>query len=215
VDIWTVLRVIISLAAVLGLIWFVQKRAGRGSMLRSKAKPLNVVGRQNIGTKASVAVVEFGGKRFLLGVTEHAINVLDSTEIPAEELVTETVEAAAAPVAALEASTPAAAPKRQPAKRPAAAKVAPAASTAKAASTASTADDFATALTEAEATRPAEVAAQQVAQPVTTPVAQRSPQLAAQNLASGLAAPQLSPVAGSILSAATWKQAFAALRTGR
>ena len=85
-TVFLALRVVVSLAVVLGAIWFVQKRVGRGSRGKSKSKPISVVARQNVGAKASVAIVEFGGKRFLLGVTEHAVSVLDAAKIPAAEV---------------------------------------------------------------------------------------------------------------------------------
>ena len=44
---------------------------------------MTVVGRQGIGMKASVVVVDVDGTRFLLGVTEHAVNVLHSSGAPA------------------------------------------------------------------------------------------------------------------------------------
>jgi flagellar protein FliO/FliZ len=72
------LRVVVSLAVVIGAIWFVQRRSTKSSGARSKStkKPISVVARQSVGQKASIAVVDFGGKRFLLGVTEHGISVL-------------------------------------------------------------------------------------------------------------------------------------------
>ena len=80
------LRVLLSLAAVLGVIWYAQRRISKGT--RSKAgKTISVVGRQGIGAKASVAVIDVDGKRFLLGVTEHSVNILhtsDAPEAPAE-----------------------------------------------------------------------------------------------------------------------------------
>nr|WP_277814858.1 flagellar biosynthetic protein FliO [Galbitalea soli] len=53
--------------------------------MRPRAKPLSIVGRQSIGAKAAVAVVEFEGRRFLLGVTEHGISVLDSSAPAVED----------------------------------------------------------------------------------------------------------------------------------
>jgi flagellar protein FliO/FliZ len=151
-TVFLALRVVVSLAVVLGAIWFVQKRMGRGSRGKSKSKPISVVSRQSVGAKASVAVVEFGGKRFLLGVTEHAVSVLDAAKIPAAEVA-----------AALEVTVE---------KKPTQKKVAPA-------------QDFADALSDAQGDSPVAV----------TPASSR--------------------LAGSVLSASTWKQAFTALRGDR
>lgn len=78
------LRVLVALGAVLGLMWFIQRRLGKGPGRRRASRTLTVVSRQGIGQKASVVVVDALGQRFLLGVTEHAVNVLHSGEIPLE-----------------------------------------------------------------------------------------------------------------------------------
>ncbi|WP_159708778.1 flagellar biosynthetic protein FliO [Arthrobacter sp. 18067] len=85
------LRVLVALGAVLGLIWFVQKRLGKGKGRRRADAALTVVSRQVVGQKASVVVVDAGDKRFLLGVTEHAVTVLHSSDAPV--VASETVEA--------------------------------------------------------------------------------------------------------------------------
>lgn len=80
------LRVALSLAAVLGVIWYVQRRVSKGNRAK-QGRTITVVGRQGVGAKASVAVIDVDGKRFLLGVTEHSVNILhtsDTPEAPAE-----------------------------------------------------------------------------------------------------------------------------------
>jgi flagellar protein FliO/FliZ len=77
-EVFTVLRVVVSLAVVVGVIWFVQRRFVRTSRTRSRKRPISIVARQSVGRNSSVAVIEFRGKEFLLGVTEHGISVLDS-----------------------------------------------------------------------------------------------------------------------------------------
>ena len=85
-TVFLALRVILSLAAVFGIIWYAQRKIGKG--LRAKqGNTITVVGRQGVGAKASVAVIDVDGKRFLLGVTEHSVNILhtsDTPEAPAE-----------------------------------------------------------------------------------------------------------------------------------
>jgi flagellar protein FliO/FliZ len=73
------LRVILSLAVVLGLLWVLQRRLSRGSGSRA-ANVVTVVGRQGLGQKASVVVVDVDGRRFVLGVTEQSISVLHDGE---------------------------------------------------------------------------------------------------------------------------------------
>lgn len=79
------LRVFVALGAVLGLMWLLQRRLGKGTGRRRADRALTIVSRQSVGQKASVVVVDAAGQRFLLGVTEHAVNVLHTGDIPAEE----------------------------------------------------------------------------------------------------------------------------------
>ncbi|WP_166878270.1 flagellar biosynthetic protein FliO [Salinibacterium sp. ZJ450] len=70
------LRVLLSLGVVFGLLWVMQRRMTRGSRGKDVATPIRVIGRQRLGAKASVVVVELQGKKFMLGVTEQSVNVL-------------------------------------------------------------------------------------------------------------------------------------------
>jgi flagellar protein FliO/FliZ len=76
------LRVALSLAAVLGLLWVLQRRLAKGSRA-ARADLVRVVGRQGLGQKASVVVVDVDGRRFVLGVTEQSVTVLRDAEAPA------------------------------------------------------------------------------------------------------------------------------------
>ncbi len=77
----TMLRVVVSLAAVLGVIWYLHRRVTRRqSGVKKKSNPVTVVGKQGIAAKASVVVVDVDGRRLVLGVTEHSVNVLHSAE---------------------------------------------------------------------------------------------------------------------------------------
>ncbi len=77
----TMLRVVVSLAAVLGVIWYLHRRVTRRqSRTKKKVNPVTVVGKQGIAAKASVVVVDVDGRRLVLGVTEHSVNVLHSGE---------------------------------------------------------------------------------------------------------------------------------------
>jgi len=76
------LRVVLSLGAVVAVLWLVQRRVTRNTRGRGTADPVKVVARRGLGQKASVVVVDTGGQRFVLGVTEHSVNVLHSAEAP-------------------------------------------------------------------------------------------------------------------------------------
>jgi flagellar protein FliO/FliZ len=112
-DLLVALRAVVALAAVLGLLLFhsrrlqksqnaggsplaglMPKKLARLTELRppktaSGAKPraekITVVARSGIGGKAQLVVAEFGGIRYVLGVTEHGINVVDTQEAPLVE----------------------------------------------------------------------------------------------------------------------------------
>lgn len=77
------LRVLLSLAVVLGLLWYMHRRISRASSRGGKVSLVNVVARHGISPKASVVIVEAEGQRFLLGVTEQSVNVLHASEAPA------------------------------------------------------------------------------------------------------------------------------------
>jgi flagellar protein FliO/FliZ len=78
-TVWLALRVIVSLGAVLGALWFGHRwfTKGRFGSLRIPVKAITVAARHGLGAKAGVAIVEADGRRYLLGVTEHAVTVLD------------------------------------------------------------------------------------------------------------------------------------------
>lgn len=77
-------RVVLSLGVVLALLWYLQRRLSRGALAKGAANPVTVVGRQAIGQKASVVVVEIEGTRLVLGVTEQAVTVLHEKSLAPE-----------------------------------------------------------------------------------------------------------------------------------
>lgn len=87
------LRVLLSLACVLGLMMLVHRRVSRAGGKRRSAD-LAVLARQGVGGKAQIVLLEAAGQRFLLGVTEHQVNVLHTSEAPAVEFETALAEAA-------------------------------------------------------------------------------------------------------------------------
>jgi flagellar protein FliO/FliZ len=107
------LRAVVALGAVLGLLMWISRRVQKGadkgtdplkSLLpkklakvtrllpvrsaerKSPPKPekITVVARSGLGGKAQLVVAEFGGIRYVLGVTEHGVNVVDTQEAVAE-----------------------------------------------------------------------------------------------------------------------------------
>lgn len=82
-----VARVGLSLAAVLGLLWWLGRRMQVTTTLRRRRREaLVIVGRQQLGGKAGVAVIEASGRRLVIGYGEQGVNLLhDGGDIPLEE----------------------------------------------------------------------------------------------------------------------------------
>lgn len=83
------LRVALSLGVVLALMWVLHRASRKrfsGKPSGRRAATVEVVGRQGIGGKASVVVVDVEGERLVLGVSEHGVNLLTSGQAPAPEL---------------------------------------------------------------------------------------------------------------------------------
>ncbi|MCU1546786.1 MAG: fliO [Homoserinimonas sp.] len=81
-SLFLALRVILSLAVVLGLLWMLQRKLGRGAGVAGSAKLMTVVTRQVISPKASVVMLDVEGTRFLLGVTEQSVTVINTALAP-------------------------------------------------------------------------------------------------------------------------------------
>ncbi|KQZ25041.1 MULTISPECIES: flagellar biosynthetic protein FliO [Microbacterium] len=109
-DILIALRAIVALGAVLGLLLFLSRRLQKSQAKgvsplsgllpkrlsrlaelrptrttappRARQEKITVVARSGIGARAQLVVAEFGGIRYVLGVTEHGINVVDTQEAP-------------------------------------------------------------------------------------------------------------------------------------
>ncbi|MBF4615006.1 FliO/MopB family protein [Curtobacterium sp. VKM Ac-1376] len=83
------LRVALSLGVVLALMWVLHRASRKrfsGKPSGRRAATVEVVGRQGIGGKASVIVVDVEGERLVLGVSEHGVNLLTSGPAPAPDL---------------------------------------------------------------------------------------------------------------------------------
>lgn len=78
-----VLRVVFSLAAVLGLMWFLA-RVASWRMGGGHASVVRLIGRQSLGRTSSVAVVAVGERMLVLGVTEAGVRLL--AELDADEI---------------------------------------------------------------------------------------------------------------------------------
>jgi flagellar protein FliO/FliZ len=86
-----VLRVVVSLAVVIGLMWLAAatlRRTGRGGNLgigfgapgRHRSMPIEVVARHGLGRRSSVALVRAAGRGLVLGVTDTQVTLLAETD---------------------------------------------------------------------------------------------------------------------------------------
>jgi flagellar protein FliO/FliZ len=185
-------RVVVSLAVVLGLLWMLQRRLTRGSRKSAAGRPVTIVTKQAISPKASVVIIDVEGTRLLLGVTEHAVSVLQTSDAP--EPVIEVAPAIAAPSGAKAFAE-------------SLSKVTAARFTSqKAVAAKETAKDAATTkpTTKPAAAKPA------ARKPAATKPAPKNPEFAPVAAFTGQG-----PLAGSILSPATWKQLATTIRRGR
>jgi len=87
-TVFLALRVVVSLGAVLAVIWFARRWLTGGAKARARTPHVTVLAKQAVGTKASIAVVEADGRRYLLGITEHAVSVLDQLDPAPAEVAT-------------------------------------------------------------------------------------------------------------------------------
>jgi flagellar protein FliO/FliZ len=188
------LKVAVSLGVVLAFIWVVQRRLTKiGALKKSghgrRAADLTVVARKGLGGKASVVIVDVEGERLVLGVTEQNVSVLTSGAIPVEEPVLELVAPVSIESAAIAPAT-----------------VAPAA--------------FAAELAKQEQDVPAQAEPSlQTAVPTTAaPTADGAeplPMRPRDRARRTPVVPTQQQLQGSILSAETWRQAAAAMRSKR
>jgi flagellar protein FliO/FliZ len=103
-------RLLISLAAVLGLMWVIARRVKRPLRGRS-AGLLDVLGRKQLSRTASVAVVRVLDQALIIGITDGQVSLIGETDLAAAE-------------AAIEAPAPAR-PRPTPAKVDLATKIGP------------------------------------------------------------------------------------------
>jgi flagellar protein FliO/FliZ len=75
-------RLLLSLAAVLLLMWFVARRL-RGSTRRGNAEVLDVLGRRQLSRTSSVAVVRVLDQALIIGITDTHVSLLGETDLDA------------------------------------------------------------------------------------------------------------------------------------
>lgn len=61
-------------------------RTGAATPSRARSEKITVVARTGLGGRAQLVVAEFGGIRYVLGVSEKGIDVVDTQEAPTAEV---------------------------------------------------------------------------------------------------------------------------------
>ncbi|MEV7618593.1 flagellar biosynthetic protein FliO [Microbacterium sp. NPDC089321] len=61
----------------LGLLWYLQRRVGKKMQQRREGVEITVVARRALGGKAQLVIVETDDARYVLGVTEHGVNLIE------------------------------------------------------------------------------------------------------------------------------------------
>lgn len=77
-------RLLVSLAAVLGVMWVIGRRMKKGRGPKS-SQLIDVLGRQQLSRNASVAVVRVGEQALVIGVTDAQVSVLGETDLGAAQ----------------------------------------------------------------------------------------------------------------------------------
>lgn len=80
---WLVLRVVVSLAIVMGLIWALARVKKRVSPKGASA--LQILSKVPVSKRGSLLLVEIGGKTLLIGSTDSAISLLSEVDLSDDE----------------------------------------------------------------------------------------------------------------------------------
>ncbi len=109
-------RLLISLSAVLGLMWLIARRMKRSGARGKNGKLIELLSRQQLSRSTSIAVVRVLDQALIVGITDGQVSVLGDADLDAVE---DALQA--------EAAKPARAPRLPPAPRPTARRPHPAA----------------------------------------------------------------------------------------
>jgi len=199
-------RLIGSLAIVVGLLLVTVRIGGRRFKSRTDA-PVRVVHRQALSRTSTVTVVEVGSRVLVLGTTEHQISVL--AELDHTELESRTSDPVVAPAGPSTPDAPVA-----PAAVPAAVAVreAPSAPALPVAPLVSVVPDVQDEVDEVDEVDEESYDPAVLIDLDQVPQTRATRELASQLDASFRVQPSGSVLAGSVLSAATWRQAFTVAR---
>ena len=79
------LRVALSLAAVLALLWWVSRKVQAGMAGRRRESPLHVISRQHLGRRSGIALIEVSGRQLVVGHSDQEVRLVhDAGDAPVE-----------------------------------------------------------------------------------------------------------------------------------
>lgn len=90
------LRVAVSLFVVLALLWYLARRLGAGRAT-TRRLPITVLGRQSLGRRSGVTVVDVAGRTLVLGVSDTEVRLLTELEPGPVQLLDDAVDGAGDP----------------------------------------------------------------------------------------------------------------------
>lgn len=75
------IRVTLSLAFIVGLMWIVTRAMRKSPMARSNGA-IEIIARQQLDRKAGLALIKVGDRAVLVGFTEHQVTMLGEHDVP-------------------------------------------------------------------------------------------------------------------------------------
>lgn len=79
-------RLLVSLAAVLGVMWVIARRMRRGGARSKNTRVIEILDRAALTRSASVAVVRVGDQALVLGIADAQVSVLGETDLAAAQV---------------------------------------------------------------------------------------------------------------------------------
>lgn len=90
----------------LGVLWYLQRRFGGRAKQATANEPIKLIGRKALGGKTQLVVVDAEGKRYVLGVSEGGVSVVDVLPQAHTDGGAHTGVMTTAPVSTLEPAAP-------------------------------------------------------------------------------------------------------------
>jgi len=84
-NVWTILRVVVAFGVVIALMMVLQRKTRKWTS-RSRVKNLvQVRARQALGNKSTLLVIDISNRRYIVGVGDGNVAVIDKMRVPADD----------------------------------------------------------------------------------------------------------------------------------